>query len=55
MALGAANLFVAYRYSTDVWVDFKLFGVLVLTLLFIAAQTVWLMRQVRHGHADIDA
>ncbi len=55
VVLGAANLFVAYRYSTDVWVDFKLFGILFLTLLFIAAQTVWLMRQVQRGHADIDA
>ena len=55
MLLGAANLYVAYRYSTDVWVDFKLFGILALTVLFIVGQTAWLMRQVRHGHADIDA
>ena len=53
--LGAANLYVAHRFSTDVWVDFKLFGILTLTLLFIAGQTMWLMRQVRQGHADIDA
>ena len=53
--LGAANLYVAFRFSTDVWVDFKLFGILALTVLFIAGQTVWLMRQMRHGHADIDA
>ena len=53
--LGAANLYVAQRFSTDVWVDFKLFGILTLTLLFIVGQTVWLMRQVRQGHADIDA
>ena len=55
VVLGAANLYVAYRYSTDVWVDFKLFGILALTVLFIVGQTAWLMRQVRHGHADIDA
>ena len=53
--LGAANLFVAFRFSTDVWVDFKFYGVITLTLLFIAGQTVWLMRQIERGHADIDA
>ncbi len=47
--LGGANLYVAYGYSTDAWVDFKLFGVLALTALFIAGQTVWLMLQVRRG------
>ena len=53
--LGAANLFVAFRYSTDVWVDFKFYGVIGLTFVFIAGQTVWLMRQMQRGHADIDA
>ena len=53
--LGAANLFVAYRYSTDAWVEFKFYGVIGLTIAFIAAQTAWLMRQVHRGHADIDA
>ena len=52
--LGAANLYVAHRFSTDVWVDFKLFGILVLTALFILAQTLWLMRQVRDTDAGID-
>ena len=55
VVLGAANLFVAFRYSTDVWVDFKFYGVLTLTFLFIAGQTVWLMRQIQRGHADVDA
>ena len=53
--LGAANLFVAYRFSTDFWVDFKLFGILGLTALFIVGQSAWLIRQARLGHADIDA
>jgi len=53
--LGAANLFVAFRFSTDVWVDFKFYGVITLTILFIAGQTAWLMRQIQRGHADIDA
>ena len=53
--LGAVNLYVAYRFSTDVWVEFKLFGTLALTLFFIVAQALWLALRIRHGHADIDA
>lgn len=53
--LGAVNLYVAFRFSTDAWVDFKMFGIIPLTLVFIGVQTVWLMRQVQRGHADIDA
>ena len=53
--LGAANLFVAYRFSTDFWVNFKLFGLLGLTAAFVIGQGGWLMRQVRQGHARIDA
>ena len=34
VAIGFINLFVAYSFSMDIWVDFKLFGLLGLTLLF---------------------
>lgn len=46
LALGGVNLFVAYRYSESVWVDFKLFGVLGLTLLFALLQGFWLAKKV---------
>lgn len=45
--MGALNLFVAYRYSNDIWVDFKLFGSLGLTLVFIVAQALYLARFVQ--------
>lgn len=32
------NIYVAYNYSEDTWVDFKLFGVLGMTLIFMIAQ-----------------
>lgn len=32
--IGFINIFVAYSFSMDIWVDFKLFGLLGLTLLF---------------------
>lgn len=34
IVIGFVNLFVAYTFSMDIWVDFKLFGLLGLTLLF---------------------
>ena len=36
--MGALNLYVAYNYSTDLWVNFKLFGGMGLMLLFVVAQ-----------------
>ena len=44
--MGAANLFVAYRFSTEQWVNFKLFGGIGLMLLFVLAQAAFLARYV---------
>jgi intracellular septation protein len=41
---GIANLYVAYTFSEDIWVDFKLFGLLGLTVLFIIGQSLFLYR-----------
>lgn len=42
--LGCANLYVVYNYDTDTWVNFKLFGMLGLTLVFVLGQAVLLSR-----------
>ncbi len=42
--MGALNLYVAYNYSTDLWVNFKLFGGMGLMLLFVVAQALVLSR-----------
>ncbi|MCC6202359.1 MAG: septation protein A [Gammaproteobacteria bacterium] len=47
VAVGGANLFVAYHFETKVWVNFKLFGVLGLTLLFALAQGWYLLRHMQ--------
>ncbi|MBV6488376.1 MAG: putative intracellular septation protein A [Pseudorhodoplanes sp.] len=47
VAMAALNLLVAYRFPTDVWVDFKLFGTLGLTIAFVIVQALWLGRYVR--------
>lgn len=36
--MGTLNLIVVYSFDTDTWVNFKLFGTLVLTLLFMVFQ-----------------
>ena len=41
---GITNLYVAYNFSEDTWVNFKLFGLLGLTILFIVAQSFYLYR-----------
>ena len=42
LVLGAANLYVVYNFSEAVWVNFKLFGTLGLTLITVIAQAVWI-------------
>ena len=37
---GTLNLYVVYNFDTDTWVDFKLFGLMGLTLVFILGQGV---------------
>ncbi|MGA0611036.1 septation protein A [Caldimonas sp. KR1-144] len=44
--MGLANLWVAYSFSTDAWVNFKLFGGVGLMLLFMLAQGVYLSRHL---------
>ena len=44
--MGAANLFVAYNFSTDAWVNFKLFGGIGLMVLFVLAQSMFLAKYV---------
>ena len=45
---GLANLYVAYTFSEELWVDFKLFGLLGLTILFIIGQSLFLYRYMNH-------
>ncbi|NWG30086.1 MAG: septation protein A [Rhodocyclaceae bacterium] len=42
--MGGLNLYVAYHYSEDAWVDFKLFGGMGLMLVFVVAQGVVLAK-----------
>ncbi len=49
---GAANLYVAYHYSEEIWVDFKLFGLMGMTFLFMIAQGIYLARHAEEPAAE---
>ncbi len=44
LLLGGANLYVMRHFDRDIWVNFKLFGMLGLTVVFIVLQSVYLSR-----------
>ncbi len=45
--MGLANIYVAYSFSTDAWVNFKLFGGIGLMLAFTVAQGVYISRHLK--------
>jgi intracellular septation protein len=45
--MGLLNLWVAYTFSTSIWVNFKLFGGLGLMLAFTIAQGLYLSRYIK--------
>ena len=47
LAMGLLNLYVVYSFDTDTWVNFKLFGLMGLTLLFLLGQVLYLARYLR--------
>jgi intracellular septation protein len=58
IAVGTINLFVAYNFSEEFWVKFKLFGMLGLTVLFVIVQSIWLTAVAKRNavtHDDGDA
>jgi intracellular septation protein len=40
--MGILNLYVVYQFDTNTWVNFKLFGTLGLTILFVIIQGIYL-------------
>lgn len=49
--MGVLNIWVAYHFSTDAWVNFKLFGGIGLMLLFTLAQGLYLSRHLKEEPA----
>ena len=44
IVVGVINLYVVYNFDTETWVNFKLFGLLGLTLVFVVAQGFYITR-----------
>ncbi len=55
---GVANIVVAYRFSEDTWVNFKLFGLMGMTFVFMIAQGIYLARfaeETETAREDVDS
>ncbi|MCC7227236.1 MAG: septation protein IspZ, partial [Burkholderiaceae bacterium] len=58
LAAGGLNLFVAFSgmFTETQWVNFKVFGLMGLLIVFVIAQSVWLGRHIEHkddtGHTE---
>jgi intracellular septation protein len=50
--MGVLNLYVAYNYSTDTWVDFKLFGGMGLMLIFVFGQALMLAKHIQEKNPE---
>lgn len=46
LLLGGLNLFVAYQFTTEVWVNFKLFGTMILMFAFIVGQSLMISKYI---------
>lgn len=49
VAMGLVNLYVAYNYSLDFWVKFKVFGLLAIMFVFIFAQVFWIAYKINQA------
>ncbi len=49
VSMGLLNLYVAFNFDENTWVNFKLFGMLGLTVLFILAQAAYMSRHLKLG------
>jgi len=43
---GLVNIYVAFNYDTDTWVNFKLFGLMGMTLIFMVIQGIYISRYI---------
>ncbi|MDX1488354.1 MAG: septation protein IspZ, partial [Acidiferrobacterales bacterium] len=51
--VGTVNLYVAYSFSEEFWVKFKLFGMLGITLVFVIIQSIWLTMAAQRNSSEV--
>jgi intracellular septation protein len=47
VAMGIVNLYVAYSFATETWVNFKLFGFTGLMIAFVIGQSFYLSKHIK--------
>jgi len=52
---GLTNLYVAFNYDTDTWVNFKLFGLMGMTIVFIIIQGIYISRYMQESDSEAEA
>lgn len=52
VTLGFVNLYVIFNYDTDTWVNFKLFGMLGLTISFVIVQALYISKYLPDTEPD---
>jgi intracellular septation protein len=51
---GLANLYVAFNFEEATWVNFKLFGLLGMTIVFIVGQSIYLSKYIEEPPKETD-
>jgi len=56
LAAGALNLFVAFSgiFTESQWVNFKVFGLMALLIIFVIAQSIWLGKHMQQPDEGAD-
>lgn len=52
---GVTNLYVAFNYDTDTWVNFKLFGLMGMTVVFILIQGIYISRYIQETDSPAES
>ena len=52
---GVVNLYVAFNYDTDTWVNFKLFGLMGMTIVFIIMQGFYISRYLPESDSEAES
>ena len=52
LALGGVNLWIAFNFSLEAWVNFKTFGAMGLIMVLAIAQAFWLAQYIEDEPAD---
>lgn len=54
LLMGFFNIYIAYNYDTNTWVNFKFFGGLGLTILFVLVQSFYLAKHIVHQDSSTE-